>query len=290
MNTKATPEVTPNKIAHLEAACAQGWAVFPCNGKRPATRKTGVYGGSDDIVRWRSMFAKMPEWNIGLWCGGSDIVVIDCDVPKIESGTGPFDDEGVDMTMGIDVYLQVCRDILKIDPWETYHVMTPSGGWHFYFSHDSTSDDRVYLPPGTDVLGRRVDVRAFGSYVLTLGSTNADGVPYEYMGGTIQPLPDTLLEVLKPRKRDTKDVARLIAEDKKLWRESKGVKWLSLMCEDVETAAEGTRNQTFANKLWRLLMLDGTDSDIDILSDSARRSGLDDREIQAAINSALRKA
>lgn len=273
------------RLAFLETHCARGWAVFPCKEDKTPATKSGVYAGSTDIVRWRGLFRQKPHWNIGVWTGGSNLVVIDCDVPK--------DPDDPDQRFGLGVFIELCDKVLKIDPFETYYVVTPSGGYHFYYEYDSSYEsENDYLPPGTDVLGKRVDVRSYGSYVLTAGS-EVESLPYMHVAGEVQPLPEALKKALMPKHaaRNPMESARLRGQDQALYDQHEGVKWLSLMCEDIKNAPEGTRNSTFANKMWRVTQLhDWSMQDVEILSDAARQVGLDEREINACVKTALRKA
>lgn len=265
-------------MPHLEAACARGWAVFPCKGKSPATR-TGVYAGTSDIVRWRTQFATQYHrgivWNYGVWTGGSNLVVIDCDVPK--EGEGEY---------GLPHFLEICEKFGDgHDPYETYAVVTPSFGMHFYYSYDM--DEGEYIPPSVGKLAVSVDVRSAGSYVVGAGS-QIDGKFYEDTGvSTVQPLPRFLCELLIPRPSDPAKRTKQIVEDARAYKDD-ALKIITYLADDVRQAPVGERNVTFAAKLWRVLHWDDEEC-VDILIDAARDAGLTDREIEAAVKSARRK-
>jgi hypothetical protein len=296
------------RIAHLEAACARGWMVFPCNGKVPATR-SGVYSGSDDIVKWRTQWRQRPDWNIGIWTGGSGLLVVDCDLDDDDPTSwavnafkragliddGPFGDDGSTIdahkpgpTPGISDWLEIC-DANDFDTEDTYCVVTPGNGLHAYFSYDT---DKHYIAPGTGVLGELVDIRASGSYVVGVGS-EVDGHEYEACGSAhVLPAPAWLIDMLEAKPKTPQAIAKSVEDrikDEKYYN-SDSIQFMAFMCNDIATAPIGQRNTTFAHKLWRVWMAGGNESDLDILAGAAREAGLDDREIAAAIKAVTRNS
>lgn len=70
---------------------------------------------------------------------------------------------------------------------DTYRVATPTGGWHLYYRVDAP------VRQGADLLGRGVDVRSRGGYVVAAGSTVEHGA-YAATGGALVPAPQWILD------------------------------------------------------------------------------------------------
>lgn len=70
---------------------------------------------------------------------------------------------------------------------DTYRVGTPTGGWHLYYRVDAP------VRQGADVLGRGLDVRSRGGYVVAAGSTVEHGA-YAAQGGALVPAPQWVLD------------------------------------------------------------------------------------------------
>jgi hypothetical protein len=70
---------------------------------------------------------------------------------------------------------------------DTYRVDTPTGGWHLYYRVDAP------VRQGADLLGRGVDVRSRGGYVVAAGSTVEHGA-YRATGGRLEPAPQWVLD------------------------------------------------------------------------------------------------
>src|SRR5215471_12041699 len=170
------------RLARAEGYAARGWFPFPCkvNSKAPATR-SGFEAGTNDLVtirqRWRTT-----DYNIGIWTGAANLVVIDLDV-KPEKGPP-----------GIEAWILLC-DKHGLGYEQTYCVVTPSGGLHVYFA----VEDGNWYPPSTSTsqrVGINIDVRSSGSYVLAAGS-EIDGVFYEECGNNeLLSLPDWLATMI----------------------------------------------------------------------------------------------
>ena len=102
----------------------RGWSVFPlaAGSKVPISRKElGIAPGapagvsiasrkSDDIEGW---WDQHPDWNIGVACGPSNLVVIDADLYK--PGTA-------------QTWAALAEEL---GPLETFTVKTPRGGCHY---------------------------------------------------------------------------------------------------------------------------------------------------------------
>ncbi|MFG2750072.1 bifunctional DNA primase/polymerase [Streptomyces xanthophaeus] len=162
------------------AAANRGWPVFPL---RPGSKIPALHGeakcprtgpcadghakpeqrATTDPGRIRTAWATAP-YNVGLATGPSGLVVIDLDPPK------PSDPPGT--LSGAQILDDLCRFMTEEFP-ATYTVTTPSGGLHLYF----TAPAGTTMRSTQDILGRHIDTRAWGGYVVAPGSTTPVG-PY----------------------------------------------------------------------------------------------------------------
>jgi len=129
-----------------EAALDKGFSVFPLKpkSKHPATEH-GFKDASAFPARIDDWWTELPEANIGIACGESNLIVLDFD-----NGSLP---EGFEFP-------------------ETYAVKT-SRGLHLYFwgNHPTTG---MY-----DVAGNKIgDLKSAGGYILGAGSVHPDGPVY----------------------------------------------------------------------------------------------------------------
>lgn len=155
MTASATPILSPRGEAALRLA-AHGWAVFPCAGKRPLTRN-GCKNAATDAETVRSFWTRHRDANIGVATGAvSGIVGIDIDVrPGGEASLAKLEAENAPLP-------------------PTYAVRTGSGGRHLYFRHPGAP-----VPNSASQLGRGLDVRGDGGYLIAAGSVHECGGLYE---------------------------------------------------------------------------------------------------------------
>lgn len=149
----------PDKLVKALTLAQAGFHVFPLlpNSKRPAIRNWPMLATTDAkvVTDW---WVENPDYNIGIHARG--LLVVDLD-PKYG---GPENWAALVET----------QSILGDDTPKTLTVRTPSGGAHLYFK----------LPPGVEAsnsvhrLGRGIDTRGKGGYVVAPGST-IDGKTYE---------------------------------------------------------------------------------------------------------------
>ncbi|MFJ8754484.1 bifunctional DNA primase/polymerase [Streptomyces sp. NPDC102441] len=187
--------------AALDAA-ERGWHVFPL---RPADKRPALHGESVcpligdcagghrkwedratiDPDRIRRAWADRP-FNIGIATGPSGLVVVDLDMPKQKSSTGT--------PGGVTTFGALCERAGQAVP-TTYRTRTASGGHHLYF----TAPPGVRLANSAGRLGKLIDTRAHGGYVVAAGSFTATG-PYTVTDPAPPvPLPDWLYSLLAPR-------------------------------------------------------------------------------------------
>ena len=119
-----------------------GYAVFPLqpNGKNPWTK----HGFHNATTRVADVLRFNPACNIGVATGKSSgshgLTVVDVDLP------------------GLSLWIDLCRHG-KL-PSKIPVVRTPSGGYHIWFKY------HPQLRTGTNRLGRGIDIRSDGGYVV----------------------------------------------------------------------------------------------------------------------------
>jgi putative DNA primase/helicase len=165
-----------------------GLPVFPCSEKPNATGKGikspytryGYQDASTDEQQIRNWWHANPNALIGVPTGqASGILVVDIDQSDAKDGEASFTELGIG------------------DP-ETVQTITQSGGRHIIFKYPDGYDIRN---SAGNVLGKSIDVRANGGYVIWAGSKTENG-SYRYREGYepdkigFKPLPDTLLTML----------------------------------------------------------------------------------------------
>jgi hypothetical protein len=275
------------------ALARAGFSIFPCRtgGKEPASAR-GVHDAVNDIEGIVAHWRTHPTHNIGVACG-SDLVVIDCDVPK--SGwqwpsdwadiAGPHWD-------GADVYAHLIEhagaDAQAPGLLSTMVVTTPSGGTHFYFQAPTFP-----VRNSAGLIAPLVDVRADGGYVLGPGS-QVNGTPYSLATDLPPaPLPGWLAHTLQmiTRRRTTAHrrasaVPGYVGPPRP---------YAERALEDMRLAVEGERHAVFASRIFRLALDEARGLvDLDALEpairDIGRAQGRTEREITSAIASGREKA
>ncbi len=147
-----------SKAQHALQAAALGIPVFRLrrNGKKPAAKGWQREATTDPATIER-LWTETPDANIG-WMTGNGLFALDIDVKQDRHG---------DQSLGS---LQIDHGFLPT----TLKNSTPTGGWHLLFK-----TDRPVINHGTGKkLGRGIDVRGEGGYVVGAGST-IDGAAYQ---------------------------------------------------------------------------------------------------------------
>jgi putative DNA primase/helicase len=172
----------------LQISNELGLPVFPCREKPNATGRgikspytaKGYKDASTDEQQIRNWWHANPNALIGVPTGqASGILVVDIDQSDAKDGEASFAELGIG------------------DP-ETVQTITQSGGRHIIFKYP---DDYDIRNSAGNVLGKSIDVRANGGYVIWAGSRTENG-SYQYRRGYepdkigFKPLPDTLLTML----------------------------------------------------------------------------------------------
>lgn len=181
-----------SRLGAAARAVSRGFHVFPCEpGDKtphkirpdaPYTIRWGEAATNDmrKVVEW---WTYSPDANIGVACKPSGIMVVDCDMPKVENQLAdtPWEflhEELGPLVDGADVLRAMCGrfgdDYARLE--RTYRVCTASLGLHLYFRWP----DGVQATQASPVQGL-LDVRCnggqFGGYVLGEGSEIVKG-PY----------------------------------------------------------------------------------------------------------------
>ena len=219
-------DVSRLRDAAVNVTGQYGWHVFPC---RPGAKRPMVPD------KWEQRSTADPDqvaryWpddaNIGIACGPSNLVVVDLDT----HGELPPEWVRPGIVNGLDVFTQLLEWAGETHFPQTYWTVTPSGGWHFYF----TAPDGNQIRNSTGRLGPMVDVRAAGGYVVGAGSV-VDGCSYELVDDTSPAtLPGWIAgELTRPPAVSTMPVPRG-APDRRL----------AGLVRFVEAAPESTRNSS----------------------------------------------
>ncbi|WP_405680745.1 bifunctional DNA primase/polymerase [Streptomyces sp. NBC_01238] len=276
--------------AALDAA-ERGWHVFPLRpgDKRPALHGEAACPGLGDCAgghrKWEDRATVDPDrirrawadrpFNIGLATGPSGLVVVDLDMPKPNSSKGT--------PCGVTTFGALCERAGQAAP-ATYRTRTASGGHHLYF----TAPPGIRLSNSAGRLGKLIDTRAWGGYVVAPGSFTPTG-PYTVTDPSVPaPLPDWLYALLKPRQApqglmavpSTSRASRYAAAALKAERAA------------VAGAGEGARNWTLvraARALGRFVASgDLSRSEVEeALNEGGLAAGLREKECAAAVTSAL---
>lgn len=156
-----------SKLQHALALAARGFAVFPI---KPGAKSPPLLNGwpqkaTSDPDEIRSFWLAVPEANVGVHC--KDLVVLDVDPKK----------GGDDAVAALDAIYGIP---------DTLVARTPSGGRHMYFRGGPVAN-------GVDVLGRGLDVRSTGGYVVAPGSETQDGSYAWEHDREIAPAPEWLV-------------------------------------------------------------------------------------------------
>ncbi|MEV6747406.1 bifunctional DNA primase/polymerase [Streptomyces sp. NPDC051080] len=186
--------------AALDAA-KRGWHVFPL---RPGTKRPALHGETacpgtgactNGHLKWEDRATTDPDriraawsagpFNIGLATGPSRLVVVDLDMPK------PTDPKGT--PDGATSLQALCERAGQAVP-TTYRTRTASSGHHLYF----TAPPSPQLTNSAGKLGKLIDTRAWGGYVVAASST-VGGHAYEVVDpAPVAELPAWLLAALTP--------------------------------------------------------------------------------------------
>lgn len=163
-------------LDHALALAAKGFHVFPL---RPGSKLPAIKGYPEKATRdpeqIKAWWAKWPEANVGISTSrfGDDeaLLVVDVDNKNGKNGDG-----------------EIFR--LELEGHEfppTYTQRTPTGGRHLVYRCPEP------VKQGVDVLGRGLDVRSKGGFIVGVGS-RVDAGCYAGSGAAVEPAPQWLVD------------------------------------------------------------------------------------------------
>ncbi|MDT0380291.1 bifunctional DNA primase/polymerase [Streptomyces sp. DSM 42041] len=276
--------------AALDAA-ARGWPVFPL---RPGAKAPALHGEercprtgdcAAGHAKWEQRATTDPDriracwaaggFNVGIATGPAGLVVIDMDKPKDKSKT--------DLPDGRATFEALCERTEHVVP-VTRTVRTASGGEHLYF----TAPEGVRLGNSAGRLGKLIDTRAHGGYVVAPGSTTPAGAYEVTDDAPVVPLPGWLRDALTPAQRPMRPVVAPVARDASRY----ALAALRNETANVAAAGEGCRNWTLtraARALGRLVASGDLAREVveEALRQAGESAGLRPRYCDGVITSAL---
>jgi len=185
---QAQPQPPPSAgnpiLAQALGFAGRGVRVFPLiPGRKEPITKHGHNDATVDPAQIQAWWARTPNANLGLATGAtSGLVVVDLDNKNGKHGTKVF-----------ETFLAEHNDTLPPS-----RVRTTTGGVHLYFRHPGKG---VYIPCTSDQLGRGIDVRGDGGYIVAPPSRTQKGVYTVEAKAPLPNLPPWLLaRLIKPIK------------------------------------------------------------------------------------------
>ncbi|WP_406690545.1 bifunctional DNA primase/polymerase [Saccharopolyspora sp. ID03-671] len=196
---------TPRLMRVALEAAAVGKHVFPLQprAKKPAIGdwETTATTDPDQIRAW---WRRAPH-NVGIACGPSGLLVVDLDIAH---ATSPHAESDPAVGTGYAGLAVLAAEAGERFPDHTYTVATPSGGQHLYF----TSPAGVELRCSVGRLGRWIDTRGAGGYVVAAGSVGPHGRYQVQRDLPIAPLPQWITGLLAPHPATASTELRLPPE------------------------------------------------------------------------------
>jgi hypothetical protein len=184
----------PSRRTHLLdaalTAAARGWHVFPL---KPGTKLPALHGYdrcprtgacAERHVGWEQRATVDPdriraawsagEFNVGIACGPSGLVVVDLDAVKPGDQVPDRWMSEAGVRDGQDVLAALAEEAGQPVPADTYTVATPSGGLHLYYQAPAGTALRNTEGERGRGLGWKIDTRAHGGQVVAAGSVVAE--------------------------------------------------------------------------------------------------------------------
>jgi putative DNA primase/helicase len=183
-----------------------GFKIFPITpgGKVPMAGVKWKDEATDDLNQVLAWWNRTPNANIGFPTGEiNGVVVID-----VDNGFGKNGEEQL-------------KTLLEKhgDSWEHVpHVVTPTGGHHYYFKHPG-----FHIANSAGKIAEHIDVRADGGYVVAAGSVRPEGIYLdtgEFWAGLKNPpeMPKWLVELIQ-EKNDQAAIERKVETQGRVWEE-----------------------------------------------------------------------
>lgn len=164
-------------VDRVVALAARGFSVFPCRprGKQPLTQH-GYRDSSTDEKQIREWWLETPTANVGIDCGGSDLLVLDVDGEEGEKSLAQLLPDGAPATT----------------------IVGTGKGRHLYFRSNGKKryKNLVSIQPG-------LDIRTDGGSVIAPPSIHANGNEYRFES-EVEPAPVPIwLEAILEQKGNT---------------------------------------------------------------------------------------
>lgn len=276
---------TNSTVETLFMLGAEGFKMFPLrpDEKRPLVGQWEQWATNDP--------KRLEKWSkgagIGVACGPSGLVVIDCDTHGEIPAGSQWDQTGI--KDGIDVFAALWeRHSPGTSMFDTLTVTTPSGGLHLYFRAPRS----VTVRNSAGKIGPMIDVRATGGYVVGPNTTTAANTELGTVEGTYSPtygapklpvLPVWLTRLAAPPRPAH-------AQQKRTWAlPSRTGGRVQALAERVANAQPGQRNHLLNWAAWQLAQDHVlTRENAEILLNAGLTAGLGAGECMATINSAAR--
>ncbi len=274
-------------LRQREAICHQamelaraGKRILPVGRDKRPLVKDWTQSASSDVKQVKEWWGKLPDANIGLVTGETNgFFVVDLD-----RHGGPD---------GVQVFETLCRE--KGVDIKTHKVGTPSGGQHLYFRYptDGTKvTNKTSLLPG-------VDIRGDGGMIIYPPSCNGQGVAYTVLEDAEPAIPPAwLLEMVTSPAPGTPKVADHAGSTRVDYDVEKNVPYLNKVIENavsqMEAAYTGNRNDTLFKCAVSVApyIASGQLEELEAfapLHEVAKLKGLDDGEINAVLDSAMKR-
>ncbi|MBA9002033.1 bifunctional DNA primase/polymerase [Thermomonospora cellulosilytica] len=297
------------------AHAARGWAVFPAG--TPGSGHSHPTPTDPDCARCKAEKAPRSGWkwkqrnssnpaviaehwpaddpNIGIACLPARLVILDLDTPAHGAEMPPEWAAKGGIREGADVLAHLAEERGEPFPFETYTVITASGGMHLYFKAIPGRP----IPNSAGRIGPMVDVRGDGNadgtpgggYVLGAGSKVGNGeyrVSYDI---DPMPLPEWIADLADPRPATVTPIRQQAPRDTSTRPRSRFVG----LVDTVLNAPKGQRNNALHWAACRAAEM-VRDGHVDqhaaytALTEAGVSIGLGEREVQATIRSAFGSA
>jgi len=254
----------PKCLVVCENTAAAGqkasWVCPLCGGPGGA----GCKDATDDPLQVAEWWKRWPDAQIGMPTDG--FIVVDVRGGKV--GQKSF--EALEAAHG------------KLP--ETLAQWTPSGGFQYIFS----APEGVEVGNSTNLLGRHIDVRANGEYIVLAPSVGAKGEKYQLMeDAPIAVAPDWLVKLLTGKMEPQQEVARLP-------RRVRPEESFDRILADMRSRKESDRNDTLFNlsvQVGRMILAGALpNAAIDNLAAAALDTGLKMDEVKRTVESGLEAA
>lgn len=187
MTHNKTKQIKPTGNKFLDIAlyrASQGQPVFPLKTKDKSPLTThGFKDATTDIAQIKQWWEKWPNANIGMPTGKiSGVWVFDVDANKKKN------------KVGIESLAKLEKEYGKLP--ETYTVRTGTKGLHYYFLDEP---DSPTIPSTASSLGKDLDVRGNGGYIVLAGSVTEDEYRVEGMARHYAKAPDWLVALVNKK-------------------------------------------------------------------------------------------